>query len=362
MPFSSHETKIEIDNEAIIHNFSIIKRLSSSSKIMAMVKGNAYGHGLLNVAKLLATEADGFGVARYEEAIPLLSANLKKPIVVMSGLQNLEYVTYVHRGELQISITSKTQYREFLKSHFDQKITVWLKFNTGMNRLGLPLTFADEYIREVKKNSWVEDVILMTHLSHGNEKKHQNNDIQCTALLELGQRHSLQTSIASSAVLLNYPHYKGDWVRPGIMLYGASPIEGITANDLGLKPAMTLSSYLLDIRQQKKGDQIGYQGAWICKEAVLLGILPIGYGDGYPRNIMPGTPVWINGSLCSIVGRVSMDLITVDLSNCKDPKLGDYVELWGKELSVDQIASQAMSIPNELLTSVSPRILDSGIR
>lgn len=362
MPFRNQKNKLEIDNAAISHNFSIIKGLSFDRRVMLMVKANAYGHGLLNVARLLAAEADAFGVARYEEAITLLSANIGKPVVLMSGLHNIEHAKNIHHDKLQISIATKTQYRDFIETKFNQKLTVWLKFNTGMNRLGLPLALANQYIREMKKNRFIKEIILMTHLSSANESNNQKNDFQCRTLLELGKRHSLQTSIANSAALLQYPHYKGDWVRPGIMLYGASPIEGKSASTFGLQPAMTLSSYLLDIRQQRKGDQIGYQGSWICKEDILLGVVPIGYGDGYPRNIAPGTPVWVNGSLCPIIGRVSMDLITIDLSNCKKPKIADYVELWGKELSIDQIAKFAMTLPNELLTRVSPRILEYSLR
>lgn len=345
--------KIQIHKDALIHNFFVVKSIVKDGKIAPVLKANAFSHGLLRVAHLFEREADAFMVARLEEARLLLLANIKIPIVVMSGIFNLDILKSIDAVNLQIAITTLYQLEQLKRLRLKHKLTVWLKINTGMHRLGLPMDDIDQKIRMLKKCSVVKEIILMTHLASANREEDLKTRDQCSILLSLAQEHSLQVSIANSAAILQYSEARKGWVRPGIMLYGASPTNKDAAF-YNLMPTMTLSTYLLDVRYHRKGDEIGYEGIWTCANDILLGVIPIGYGDGYPRNV-GNAYVWINGTFCNIVGRISMDLITIDLSKCPNAKVGDYVEMWGKNLSIDNVAKFADSIPNELLTRISPR-------
>lgn len=350
---SSH---IKIDHDALIHNLFIIKKLAPYSKILVMIKANAFGHGLIDVARTLETYVEGLAIARYEEAIELINCRIKSKIVVMSGDINISRMKELIMRGCDIVISSKYQFDKLMSSNIHNKTTIWLKINTGMNRLGILLEDANSIIEKLTKQTWVQEIILMTHLSDASMENDKKTVPQCEAIKKLSS-YSLPLSIANSAAIIRYPQFHYDWVRPGIMLYGASPFPNTVASDYNLKATMELNSFLLDIRQQQKGDKIGYDSTWTCPENMLLGIIPLGYGDGYPRNIREGTPVWVNEAFCPIVGKVSMDLITIDLRPVKKVKIGDLVELWGKNLSIDIIAKYANTIPNELLTHISPRLL-----
>lgn len=352
-----HKNKILIHNEALLHNFRLVKKFNSRAKILPMLKANAFGHGLENVARLLESEADGLAIVRYEELLLLLEKNIKKPIVLMSNLLDFSVLTSISASNIQITICTKLQLNSFVKNAFYQKRVIWLKVNTGMNRLGLNIEDVEPAIILLKKSPWTKKIILITHFSDADDTKSPKTINQYESLKHIAQKHSLQMSTSNSAALLNRFNFEDDWIRPGIMLYGASPISGKNGSFFGLSPAMTLSSYLLEVRKQRKGDKIGYSSTWVCKKDMLLGIIPIGYGDGYMRNLS-GAPVWINGVCCPIVGRISMDYITVDLSECENPKVGDYVELWGKNLPINEVSRYASSIPNELLTHIAPRLIE----
>lgn len=355
MSKSSH---LYIDHASLVHNVKIVKYFAPHSKILAMIKANAFGHGMTDVAQTLQPYVDALGVARYDEAIELVESGISSKIVLMSGDIRIAQLNELVRRGCHIVISSIYQFEKLISSNTTGKTTIWLKINTGMNRLGIFLKDADYVIKTFLQQKWVENIILMTHLSDADgEKNNRKTQLQGEAITKLAFKYSLPISIANSAAIINYPQFHYDWVRPGIMIYGASPFSNTLASDYNLKATMELNSFLLDIRKQQRGDQIGYGSTWRCPEKMLLGSIPVGYGDGYPRNIAKGTPVWINGVFCPIVGRVSMDLITVDLRPLKKVKIGDFVQLWGRYIPIDIIAKYANTIPNELLTHISPRLL-----
>jgi alanine racemase len=340
----------------LLHNLSIIRKLAPNSKILPMIKANAFGHGMIEVAKTIEPHVEGLAVARYDEAMELIKYGIKSKIVLMSGDIRISNLKELIMLGCDVVISSKHQFDELITSHIIGRTRIWLKINTGMNRLGIFLFEANKIIEKLKQKTWIEDIILMTHLSDAEMQCDKKTFLQCEAIEKLASQYSLTMSIANSAAIINYPQFHYDWVRPGIMLYGVSPIPETLGRDYNLEVTMELKSYLLDVRKQKKGDQIGYNSSWTCPEDMPLGIIGIGYGDGYPRNINTGTPVWINGKTCPIVGKVSMDLITVDLRPSSNTKIGDSVELWGKNLPVEIVAKYANTIPNELLTHISPRL------
>ena len=352
-----HRNSLTIHNDNILHNLAIIKKFAPNSCVLPMIKANAFGHGLLNVAKLLQDHVASLAVARYEEAIFLLKENIVSSIVVMSGWVDKQQLTTLVDLGCQIGIATKHQLYQLTKGSFHKKVTVWLKINTGMNRLGLSILDSDQAIVQLKKFTWVDNIILMTHLSDADLPDNKKTHAQIKTLKDIANYHGLSHSIANSASIVQYPESHGDFIRPGIMLYGSSPIASLRATQLGLKSTMTLSSYLMDIREQKKGDAIGYGSAWLCEKDILLGIIPFGYGDGYPRLVQPDASVLVNGIQCPIVGRVSMDLITIDISACKSPRIGDTVELWGEGILIDDVAYYANTLSNELFTHISPRTL-----
>lgn len=353
--------QLVIHNDAILHNLALIKKLTNNSKILPMIKANAFGHGLLNVANLLSDHVDALAVARFEEAMEVMAENPSLPLVLMSGEIDLEKTKKLIQLNCHIVISTQHQYLQLVNAKINGKTTVWLKINTGMNRLGISPLEADAVIHKLRCCSWVEDIVLMTHLSDADLPSNLKTNMQVDALRKISTQHSLAISIANSAAIVQHPNSHGDWVRPGVMLYGGSPIPSMSSKYIGLKPTMTLYSFILDIRRQYKNDEIGYSSSWVCDKDMLLGIIPLGYGDGYPRNINSHAFVWVNNTYCPIVGRVSMDLITIDVSQCKNLKIGDRVEMWGENVSIDEVAGYAGTIANEIMTHISPRLVSTTV-
>jgi len=344
-----------IDMKALQHNFHRVRECAPSQKIIAMVKANAYGHGLCEVGAHLK-EADAFGVARLEEALTLKKVIREtQPILIMSGLlRKEEYVCAAEEG-FHVVFHEKLHWDIVKEMNFKTPLSIWLKVDTGMHRLGVPPKEVVPLWEEFQKAPHcVKRMGIMTHFA-------QESSPQAEAQIECFQKAtgSLKGpfSLANSACILRRPATHGDWVRPGIMLYGSSPFSNTTTGlEEGLKPVMTLKSILIAVHPLKKGDPIGYDGIWQCPEDMLVGVVALGYGDGYPRHIEPETPILIHGQRVPIVGRVSMDMITVDLRTMPQAQVGDEVIAWGEGLPVEIIARSAKTIGYELLCQVTPRV------
>jgi len=340
---------------ALQHNLLQVKKLAPHSRIMAMLKANAYGHGLLRVAAALEG-ADAFGVATLHEAMTLRQASITKPIVIMCGFINTDELRLMAEHNLTAVIHHADQISLLQNITLSSPLTVWLKIDTGMRRLGfLPQQAAAAYAQLSDSAHIAKPIGLMTHLACSDEPNNVHTINQIAAFNEIATWEGPR-SLACSAAIIAWPQTHADWVRPGIMLYGVSPFAQQSGLEFGLKPAMSLTARLIAIKELKKGDTAGYSATWTCAEDMKMGIVSIGYGDGYPRQAKNGTPVLVNGKRCTLAGRVSMDLISVDLSNQPDAAVGDTVLLWGEGLPVEEIAQCAGTIGYELLCKVTARV------
>lgn len=344
---------ISIDWSALSHNLQRVRHYAPAAKVLAMIKADGYGHGLLPVAAALKA-ADGFGVACIDEALRLRRAGFDQAILVMHGFADAEELRAFAEHDLMAVVHQPEQIRWLQQTPLTRPVAVWLKLNSGMNRLGfLPHEFGAAYgalqaCRQVKR-----PLCLMTHLADVDnplttEAQWQEFDAVLKALSVTG----LPCSLVNSGGLLRYPARQADWVRPGIMLYGASPFQGQAAQDYGLLPVMTIGSRVVAIQTVAAGAAIGYGSSYVCPRSMRIGVIAYGYGDGYPRHAPTGTPVLIEGQVCPMVGRVSMDLMTVDLSCAPQVTLASRVTIWGKGLPVDGVAQMSHTIPYELLCHV----------
>jgi alanine racemase len=354
----STRTQAYVNISALLHNVQQVRKRAPQSKLLAMVKANAYGHGLVAIGKLLNQVVDAFGVACLSEAIRLREEGVRTPIVVMSGIFTKSDVEQVTAYDLQIVVHDSFQVALLQTARIKAPISVWLKMDTGMHRLGFPPeTFLQVYALLEKNPLISKPMVVITHLAMADELQ------KMTTYEQLSQFHRCTTelnclkSAANSAGILAWPDAVLHWNRPGIMLYGVSPMVDKTGEAHDLQPVMTLKSKIIAVHSLRKGDLIGYGGQGCCPEDMPVGVVAIGYGDGYPRHAKNGTPVLINGILCPLIGRVSMDLITVDLRLCPQAKVGHEVTLWGKGLPVEQVASWADTIAYQLLCNVSERVV-----
>jgi len=339
-----------IDFNALKHNFQRVKQFAPNSKVMAVIKADAYGHGMLQCAKALH-DADGFAVAAISEAIALRESGIQQPITVFQGFQNKQQLVQMQAMNLRPVIYQSWQV-EILEQQTFNNLSVWLKVNTGMNRLGVSTEEAVELWPRLKKIKSIKELGLSSHFANADVPEDVSNQQQIDKFNHLAKTFDAQTSMANSAGLISFSQIQGDWVRPGIMLYGSSPLQNKTATELDLKPVMQLQTRLIAVNHLKKGDAIGYGSLWQCPEDMSVGVAAIGYGDGYPRHACTGTPVSINGQLSQLLGRVSMDAISVDLRGI-NAQCGDPVELWGKHVSVDEVAKSSDTIAYELLCNAA---------
>jgi len=354
---TSHSTA-SIDLSALRHNLNVVRRLvGDRRKITAMIKADAYGHGLLPVAKAL-TDADMLGVVTVAEALALRKANVNKPIIVMMGFTTSEELELFFQYQLSPVIHHPLQLELLERFNASQPIPVWLKVDTGMNRLGFPVDAFQNAFERLSKIKVVQQPIhLMTHLADSDRTDSDFTQRQLQLFAQLTKTLPGLKSVSNSAGILAYPNSLVDVVRPGIMLYGASPFVDRVAADFYLKPVMHLTSKIIAIKPLQQGDHVGYGCTWKCPENMNVAVVAIGYGDGYPRHIQENTPVLINRVLCPIVGRVSMDMITVDLRQQPNAQIGDEVVLWGRGLSIEKIALSAGTIPYELLCQLTQRVV-----
>jgi alanine racemase len=350
----SRPTKLHIDTQALQHNLERVRNLAPLSKIMAMVKDNAYGHGLVIAAQALHN-ADSFGVLCIDEAITLRRAGVRKPIVLMQGFFSTNELETIAEYNFECVIHNAVQLQALETYKLSKPITVWLKINTGMYRLGFSVQEINNVWGRLTKCASVEcSPRLMTHFAAADNLHKESALAQIKLFNDVTKDLDAPRSLANSAAILSLPESYADWVRPGLVLYGISPFTHMTGKDYNLKPAMELSSTLIAIHKCCKGDKVVYGGTWICPENMKIGVVAIGYADGYPRCASGGW-VLINGNRASLIGRVSSDLLTVDLREVPKAKIGDHVILWGNNLPVETVANFADTIPDLLLCGVGQR-------
>lgn len=342
--------------DALRHNFTRVRAFAPLAQVMAVVKANGYGHGLSWTARALR-EADAFGVASVEEGAALRDAGIRQPVVLLEGFFHPGELPALVRFRLDAVVHHESQLWDLEHAPpLDEPVDVWLKIDTGMHRIGFAPEMVPEVVRRLKTCMAAGRVRVMSHFPSADNRFDTTAPYQVRQFEELSQNLNVERSLANSAGVVNWPSSHFEWVRPGIMLYGASPMIGFTAKELDLRPVMTLASELIAINTRHKGDTIGYGGDFICPEDMPVGVVAIGYGDGYPRHVPPGTPVLLNGKRVPIVGRVSMDMVTVDLRAQPEARVGDPVVLWGEGLPVDEISALAGTISYELLCQVTARV------
>lgn len=344
-----------IDTSAFDHNLQRVKALAPHSSVLAMIKANAYGHGILRAAKALAA-ADGFGVARTGEALVLRNHGFTKPIAIMAGFLDAEELRAMAEYDLIPAIHTEQQLKLLFETPLEKPISVWLKMDTGMHRLGFDHNAISPAYRALLENPKIrKDITVFTHFAESDELSSPKSRQQLT-LFQQTIHWPGPKSLANSAAIIAWQDSHADWVRPGIMLYGVSPFTQQVAADYDLKPVMTLSSTLIAVHHLKRGDAIGYGSTFVCPEDMPIGVAAIGYGDGYPRHAPNGTPVLVDHVLCQLAGRVSMDLITIDLRPHPHATFGSEVVLWGRGLPVETVAKCAGTIAYELLCHVTSRV------
>ncbi|MFC3913165.1 alanine racemase [Pseudaeromonas sharmana] len=346
----------EINTGALQHNFEIVRQHAPRAKIVAVVKANAYGHDLLTVARTLK-DADAYAVARIEEALALRSGGIVKPVIMLEGFFSADDLPVLAANNLQTAVHSWEQLEALERAELSQPLYAWMKLDTGMHRLGVrPEEVTDFYRRLSACKNVVQPFNLMTHFSCADELDNPLTREQIDLFTQLANGHPGERALANSAAVLAWQDAHADWIRPGIMLYGISPFPEHVGADHGLQPVMTLKSNLIAVRTAKAGERVGYGANWVTERDTRLGVVAMGYGDGYPRMAPNGTPVLINGRIVPTAGRVSMDMMTVDLGPDANDKVGDDVVLWGDGLPVELVAQHVGTIPYELVLKLTPRV------
>jgi alanine racemase len=323
---------------------------------MAVIKANGYGHGLVGTARALR-DADAFAVARMEEAVALREAALDNPVVLLEGVLEAQQLPLASALGLELVVHSPEQLEMLESTALARPVQAWLKLDTGMNRLGVSPDMVPEALRRLERsNNVLPGVRLMTHLACADERDEAVTAQQLARFDAAVGDLPGERSIANSAGLLWRPDAHAEWVRPGIMLYGVSPFADNTGEDLGLRPAMELLSTVIALRTVRRGERVGYGGVWTAREDARVAIAAIGYGDGYSRHLGSGAPVLVRGQRAPLAGRISMDMIAVDVTRVPEVRVGDEVTLWGAGLPVEELARLAGTIPYELLCGVTQRV------
>ncbi len=347
----SRPIQVRISLEALAANLSRVRGYAPASKVLSVIKANAYGHGLIRAADALAG-SEGFALLDLEDAVKLRQMGFEQKIVLLEGCFAIEELQAVSRHDIDIVVHCTDQIAMLEQVDLERPVGVFAKCNTGMNRLGFsPEEFSSALARlESCRN--VSDIVVMTHFYGADGQEGVAGQMRVFESIP----SNYPASLANSAALIRYPDTSREWVRPGIMLYGASPFVDASAASLGLKPAMTLSSRIIAVQRIKAGDGVGYGPIFRAERDMSIGIVACGYGDGYPRHAPNGTPVLVEGRRTATVGRVSMDMLYVDVSEMPDADIGAEVVLWGEGNPVEQVANACGTISYELLCAVAPRV------
>ena len=325
---------------------------------MAVIKADGYGHGLLSVAEALSA-ADGFALLDIRDAVQLRDSGFRQTILLLEGFFSAEDMPVIAEYDLTSVIHSAWQIA-LLDAYpgsgtpGSRKLDVWFKVNSGMNRLGFKPQQAAQAMEQLRRHRAVRDITLMTHFANADEAR---GIAEPLALFnDFAAPYRVARSLANSAALLRYPETHGDWVRPGLMLYGASPFAEVSAPQLGLQPAMTLSSRIIAMQDLRAGDEVGYGALFRAGHAMRIGIVACGYADGYPRHAPGGTPILVDGQRTLTVGRVSMDMLYADLSALPQAGVGSRVVLWGEGLPIEEVAQAAGTVSYELMCALTGRV------
>lgn len=335
------------------HNLAVVRRHAPRSRVLAVVKANAYGHGLLRAAAALA-EADGYALLELAEAVRLREAGFRQRIVLLEGFFESRELPVLLEHGLSVVVHRMDQVPALEGLPGRGKLEVLLKVNSGMNRLGLSAGEYEKALERLRGAPGIAGITLMTHFANADDPR--GVAWQLERLRRLPGGDALPVSLANSAAILRYPETHGDWVRPGIMLYGCSPFPEGSGHDVGLKPAMTLESRIIGVQQLKPGDTVGYGGVFRAERAMRIGVVACGYADGYPRHAPNGTPVMVEGRLTGTVGRVSMDMLCADITDIPGAGIGSRAVLWGDGVPVERVATAAGTVGYQLLCAVAPRV------
>lgn len=351
------QCEARIDLNAIRANCDVARKIAPKSQLIAVIKADGYGHGCVQVARALDKAVDALAVAILDEAIELREAGITTRMLVLEGVSDASGLACAAQSALDIVIHHKDQVAALESASLSRPVTVWLKVDTGMHRLGIAPGDVHAMVDRLVASPNCDDrIVLCTHLACADEPDHPSIRAQLTAFDDCVSGLALEQSICNSAGLLGVARSRRDWNRPGYMLYGNSPFAGETPASRGLRPAMTLSSEIIALRDIAAGDAVGYGGRWVASKPSRIATVAAGYADGYPRHAPNGTPALVNGQMAQLVGTVSMDMLTLDVTALGDVSIGDAVVLWGEGLAVDEIARRSGTIGYELLTGVTRRV------
>ncbi len=345
--------RITIHPEALQHNLNRAKQLAPNSKLLAVIKANAYGHGAVATAGILYPIADAFAVSCIPEAVVLREAGIDLPITVLQGHQNTDDLRIAAQLNLRLTVHEDNQLTLLDNFSHRHKFELNLKIDTGMHRLGFQPERIQSVFSRLKNHSQVnpDKLIMMTHLSCADDLQSSYTLEQIKCFKKACANIDAPSSIANSAGILGWNESHADWIRPGIMMYGSSPFASKSATNFDLQTTMTFEAPVISVHSLKKGDSIGYAATWQCPKDMKVAVIACGYADGYPRHAGNGTPVWINGKIAPLLGRVSMDMIVINAQDHHEEpiKVGDFAELWGGNLSTDDVAQASETIAYEIL-------------
>lgn len=340
-----------IDLAALRHNYQLARQCSGG-KALAVVKADAYGHGAVLCAQALQAEADGFAVACIEEALELRAAGIAQPILLLEGFFEASELALIDQHQLWCVVHSLWQLDAIEQARLSRPLQVWLKLDSGMHRVGL---FPEQYqaaYQRLQASGKVDKIVLMSHFARADELDCPRTEEQLAVFNAAREGLQAEVSLRNSPAILGWPQVPSDWVRPGIMLYGATPFEQTQALAAQLKPVMTLQSKIIGVRELPAGEPVGYAARFVAERPTRVGVVAMGYADGYPRHAPTGTPVAVDGQLTRIIGRVSMDMLTVDLTDLPQTGLGSRVELWGAQVLASDVAAQAQTIPYQIFCNL----------
>jgi len=346
-----------IDLQALRHNYQLARE-TTGAKALAVIKADAYGHGAVRVAQALESEADGFAVACIEEALELRQAGIRAPVLLLEGFFEADELALIVEHDFWCVVHSLWQLEAIEQTSVGKPLNIWLKMDSGMHRVGIhPAEYQAAHQRLLASGK-VAKVVLMTHFARADELGSARTDEQVAIFQSTREGLAAEVSLRNSPGVMGWPSVPSDWVRPGIMLYGATPFDQPQSVADRLQPVMTLESKVICVRELPAGEPVGYGGAFVTDRNMRIGVVAMGYADGYPRQAPTGTPVMIDGQCSQLLGRVSMDMLCVDLTNVPGAGLGSRVELWGKSVLASDVAASAGTIPYQIFCNLKrvPRL------
>ncbi|MGE8391304.1 alanine racemase [Pseudomonas sp. BIGb0427] len=346
-----------IDLQALRHNYQLARELTGA-KALAVIKADAYGHGAVRCALALEQHADGFAVACIEEALELRAAGIKPPVLLLEGFFEASELQLIAEHDLWCVVHSLWQLEAIEQAHLSKPITVWLKLDSGMHRVGLHAKDYQAAYQRLLASGKVARIVLMSHFARADELDSEASNEQLAVFQAARQGLSAEVSLRNSPAVLGWPNMPSDWVRPGLMLYGATPFEVPQAQAARLQPVMTVQSRVISVRELPAGEPVGYGAKFVSPRPTRVGVVAMGYADGYPRQAPNGTPVLVAGKRTQLIGRVSMDMLCIDLTDVPEAGLGSPVELWGKNVLASEVAMHAGNIPYQIFCNLKRVTLD----